>query len=548
VALSHKKKNMKKLVLLVLVLAFQLGNAQIQDAWVFFADKENVQVSIDNPLTILTQEAIDRKTLHEVPIDERDVPVTESYITQIKNASGITYWAKSKWMNCVYVQGTIPDIEALLNLSFVVDIEWADKDLNFPNPIGTASDKFAVENQNSRIDYNYGAAANQIEMIEGDYLHELDFTGEGMVIGVTDSGFPSFVSNPAFSHVVNNNRLLGTFDFFSRTTNVEGTGQHGVNTTSDIVGFLENEFVGTAPNASLYLFRTEYGPDENPREEAWYVEALERADSLGVDVINTSLGYQEYDNPNYSHTYEDLNGITTFAARGANLAFEKGMILVTSAGNAGNGFGTVGTPADAIGLLAVGAVNSAGNYATFSSRGPTVDGRIKPDVMAQGQGSAVIRDNGTVDFSNGTSFSSPILAGAVTCLWQSKPEAKNYEIMQIVRETASLYNTPTDQMGYGIANFRDAYNALHNLGFEDQFLNDNFAVYPNPVKDVLNISFPQGVTNAEITIYNILGKEVMKTEVSSSGNQIFLSSLPQGIYIANVVAEETKNSFKIIKQ
>ena len=306
--------------------------------------------------------------------------------------------------------------------------------------------------------------------------------------------------------------------------------------------------MGTAPNASLYLFRTEYGPDENPREEAWYVEALERADSLGVDVINTSLGYQEYDNPNYTHTYEDLNGVTTFAARGSNIAFEKGMILVTSAGNAGNGFGTVATPADAIGLLAVGAVNAAGNYASFSSRGPTVDGRIKPDVMAQGQGSAVIRENGTVDFSNGTSFSSPILAGAVTCLWQSKPDAKNYEIMQIVRETASIYNNPTDEMGYGIANFRDAYNALHNLGIEDQFLNDNFAVYPNPVKDILNISFPQNVTNAEITLYNILGKEVMRTQVTASGNQVILSSLPQGIYIATVIAEETKNSFKIIKQ
>ncbi len=539
---------MKKLVLLTLVLAFQMGNAQLQDAWVFFADKEDVQFSIDNPLTILTQEAIDRKALHEVPIDERDVPVTESYITQIKNAAGITYWAKSKWMNCVYVQGTMPDIEALLNLSFVTDIEWADKDLNFPNPIGTASDKFAVENQNSRIEYNYGAAANQIEMIEGDYLHELNFTGEDMTIAVMDSGFPNFANNPAFSHVISNNRLLGTFDFFSRTTDVTGTGSHGINTTSDIAGFLENQFVGTAPNASLYLFRTEYGPSENPREEAWWVEALERADSLGVDVINTSLSYQEYDDSNYDHSYEDLDGQTAFASRGANIAFEKGMIMVSSAGNAGNGFGTVATPADAPGSLTIGAVNSSGNYASFSSRGPTVDGRIKPDVMAQGQGSAVITQGGNVDFSNGTSFSSPIIAGAVACLWESKPETKNVDLVQIIRETASIYNNPTDQMGYGIANFRDAYNALHNLGIEEQFLNDNFAVYPNPVRDVLNISFPQGVSNAEITLYNILGKEVMKTQVTSSGNQILLSSLPQGIYIATVVAEETKNSFKIIKQ
>ncbi|MEZ4778726.1 MAG: S8 family serine peptidase [Flavobacteriaceae bacterium] len=537
---------MKKLVFLLALLASQFNFGQIQDAWVFFADKENVQVSIDNPLTILTQEAIDRKALHEVAIDERDVPVTESYITQIKNAPGITYWAKSKWMNCVYVQGTQPDIEALLNLSFVIDIEWADKSMNFTNPGGTTTrDKFELENGSSRIEYNYGAAANQIEMIHGDHLHELDFTGDGMKIAVLDAGFPGFASNPGFATMVNEGRLLGTFDFFSRTTDVTGTGQHGVNTTSDMGGFLLNQFVGTAPQASYYLFRTEYGPDENPREEAWWVEALERADSLGVDVTNTSLGYREYDNPNYTHTYEDLNGLTTFAARGANIATEKGMIIVTSAGNEGPI--TVGTPADALDILAVGAVNASGNYASFSSRGPTVDGRIKPDVMAQGQGSAVIRESGNVDFSSGTSFSSPILAGAVACLWQSKPETKNTELMQIIRQTASLYNNPTNQMGYGIANFQGAYNYLHNLGIEEQFLKENFAVYPNPVNDILNISFPKNISKAKVTVYNILGKKVFEAEVTSTNNQLMLSSLSQGAYIAKVVSEETKNSFKIIK-
>ncbi|MCB0457570.1 MAG: S8 family serine peptidase [Flavobacteriaceae bacterium] len=537
---------MKKLVFLLTLLLSQLGFSQIQDAWVFFADKENVQTSIDNPLTILTQEAIDRKALHEVVIDERDVPVTESYITQIKNAPGITYWAKSKWMNCVYVQGTQSDIEDLLNLSFVIDIEWADKSMNFTNPGGSSTrDKFEIENSTSRIEYNYGAAANQIEMIHGDHLHELDFTGDGMKIAVLDAGFPGFASNPGFAAMVNEGRLLGTYDFFSRTTDVTGTGQHGVNTTSDMGGFLLNQFVGTAPQASYYLFRTEYGPDEIPREEAWWVEALERADSLGVDVTNTSLGYREYDNPAYTHTYEDLNGLTTFAARGANIATEKGMIIVTSAGNEGPI--TVGTPADALDILAVGAVNSSGNYASFSSRGPTVDGRIKPDVMAQGQGSAVIRESGNVDFSSGTSFSSPILAGAVACLWQSKPEIKNTQLMQIIRETASLYNNPTNQMGYGIANFQAAYNSLHNLGIEEQFLKENFAVYPNPVSDRLNVSFPKNVSQATVTMFNILGKKVLEVEVTSTNNQVVLSSLPQGVYIAKVVSEETKNSFKIIK-
>jgi serine protease AprX len=538
---------MKKYLFLLAILSSHLGMSQIQDAWIFFADKENVETSINNPITILTQEAIDRKMLHDVVIDERDVPVTEAYITEIKNAQGITVWAKSKWMNCVYVQGTLADIENLLILPFVTGVEYADKDLNFPVPI-SHDDKFAIENQNLRIEYDYGAAANQIEMIAGDYLHQQDYTGEGMIVAVMDAGFPNFESNPGFAHVMDNGRLLGTYDFYSRTTDVTGTGSHGINTTSDIAGYLENQFVGTAPDVSLYLFRTEYGPDENPREEAWWVEALERADSLGVDVINTSLGYQAYDNPNYDHNYEDLDGLTTFAARGANAALDKGMLLITSAGNQGNGFGTVATPADAIGTMAIGAVDSNGNYVSFSSRGPTVDGRIKPDVMAQGQSSAVISQNGNVDFSSGTSFSSPILAGAITCLWQSKPEAKNFEVMQVVRESAHLFDNPTDQMGYGIPNFHDAYYALNGLGIEDAFLKINFAVYPNPVRDQLFVSFPQNIDTATVEVYNILGERVLYTEVSTQNNTVNFSDLASGIYIANVKGESTQNSFKIVKQ
>ncbi len=538
---------MKKLFFAALLFFGGFCQAQIQDAWVFFADKENVQVSIENPLTILTQEALDRKALHEVVIDERDVPVNETYITTVKDTPGITVWAKSKWMNCIYVQGTMADIEALNDLSFVVGLEYADKDLNWPNPV-PVSDKFAIEQQQERIEYDYGAAANQIEMISGDFIHRQDFTGEGMIVAVMDSGFPNFENNPGYAHVMANNRLLGTYDFYARTTDVTGTGTHGSSTTSDIGGYVENQFVGTAPNASFYLFRTEYGPSENPREEAWWVEALERADSLGVDVVNTSLGYQAYDNANYDHSYEDLDGQTTFAARGANLAYEKGMILVTSAGNQGNTFGTVATPADAIGLLAVGAVNAGGNYVSFSSRGPTVDGRVKPDVMAQGQSAAVLTTTGAVDFSNGTSFSSPILAGAVACLWQSRPETKNFELMQIIRESAHLYQNPTPQMGYGIPNFEIAYNVLLGLGIEDLAQQSLIAIAPNPVKTYFEVSLPASVEQAEVLIYNTIGQLIYRTQVSHSQEQVSMEGWSKGLYIVSVKASGAENNFKIQKQ
>jgi len=539
---------MRKLLIVLTILSIQQGIAQSQDAWVFFADKENVEVSLADPILIMTQEAIDRKELHGTAIDERDVPVNENYITQIKNATGITVRSKSKWMNCVYVIGSQPNIESLLDLSFVTNVEYADKSLNlFPGaPI---ENKFSLEEAGQNVIYNYGAATNQIEMLSGDYLHELDYSGEGMIVAVLDAGFPSIDTNPGFQKMRDENRILGTYDFEARTENVDGTSSHGFVTSSDIGGFLQNEFVGTAPQASFYFFVTEYTPSETPVEEAWWVEALERSDSLGVDVVNTSLGYRGFDNPNYDHTYEDLDGQTTFSARGANIAFDKGMILVTSAGNGGNtSFPTVGTPGDSPGTLTVGAVNSNGIYVAFSSIGPTVDGRVKPDVMAQGSNAAVINTGGNVDFSSGTSFSSPIMAGVITCLWQSRPDVPNGHIMQIVKESANLYNNPTDQMGYGIPNFENAYLALQELGLEDDFLMSNFALYPNPVTSKINISFPEGISNGTFTIYSILGNKVLSTEISRNLNSVNMESLNSGMYIASINSNNKQISFKIIKE
>jgi hypothetical protein len=369
-----------------------------------------------------------------------------------------------------------------------------------------------------------------------------------MVIAVLDAGFPTVNTNPGFSNMINEGRLLGTYDFEARTTNVDGTSTHGTKTTSNIGGFLQDEFVGTAPQASYYLFVTEYTPTETPAEEAWWVEALERSDSLGVDVVNTSLGYQDFDNPNYDHSYEDLDGQTTFSARGANIAFDKGMILVTSAGNDGGGFTYVGTPGDSPGMLTIGAVDSNGNWASFSSIGPTTDGRIKPDVMAQGASAAVIGTDGFVTYNSGTSFSSPIMAGVVTCLWQSRPQTPNSQVMQIIRESAHLFNNPTDEMGYGIPNFENAYLALQQLGIEDEFLLSNFALYPNPTSSIINVSFPESISEAEFTLYSILGTEVLSTSISKNANSINIEELTTGMYIATIYSDNQKINFKIIKE
>lgn len=535
---------MKNFTLLLALLISQVVFTQTQDAWIFFADKENVQQSIDNPITILSQAAIDRKTLHNTPIDERDVPVNENYITQIKNQLGITVFAKSKWMNCVYVKGTQSNIQNLLALPFVVSIEYADKSLNFAPINNPVEDKFAF--LNTTKNFNYGFAANQIEMISGDYLHDEGYTGTGMIIAVLDSGFPGVGTQDGFAYVRDDGRILGTYDFVDRSEIINNNSSHGTRTFSNIGGYIENQFVGTAPDASFYLFKTEDVTSETPVEEAYWVEAIERADSLGVHVVNTSLGYRAYDNPAYSHTYEDLDGQTTFAARGANHGFDKGLLLVTSAGNSGNGnFPWVGSPGDSPGMLTIGAVDADGIAAGFSSQGPTVDARIKPDVMAQGVAAYVINQDNDIVTNNGTSFSSPITAGAVACLWQAKPEYTNAQIMQLVRESAHLFNNPTDKMGYGIPNFQMALDIL--LTVENQTL-EYFSVYPNPVTESLNVEIPLATTKTRAKLYNTLGVLVLETTLDQQKKTMDLSALQNGLYLLHLQTDNQNESFKIIKR
>lgn len=536
---------MKRLLRWVFLLIPFITFAQ-EDAWVFFVDKENVSESIANPISILTQEAIDRKAMHGVAIDERDVPVNESYITQVKAQDGIIVLAKSKWFNCVHVRGSQEAIDALGNLQFVDSIEFANDSLT------RASDGFRfVKNDpeptgQQRVEYDYGATENQVTMLSADFLHQQDFTGDGLIVAVLDSGFPGIDTNAGFARTRDNGRLLDGYDFVDRVDDefAFSNSSHGTRTASDIVGFIQDQFVGTAPDAFLYCFRTEDINSENPVEESYWVEAAERADSLGVDVINTSLGYREYDNPAYSYTYEDMDGQTAFISRGSNIAFEKGMLLVTSAGNSGTGM--IAAPADAPGVLTVGAVDSNGNYVSFSSIGPSSDGRVKPDVMAKGQGSAVIRPNGSIDTSNGTSFSSPIMAGAVTSLWQAFPELTNEEIMQFVRESAHLFEAPTPQMGYGIPNFEDAYNAV--LSLEESAFAKAYTVSPNPANSIFQVQFPEGSSLATIVVYDLLGKRVLAQDIARNNNTVNVNTLTSGVYIIQIQDSERSTTQKLIKQ
>jgi subtilisin family serine protease len=519
--------------------------AQTEDAWVFFTDKPSEAVFLENPATMLSQRALDRRTRLEINLDGTDVPIEQSYINQIKNAAGVNILAKSKWLNALHVQGLEADLRNLANFTFVQKVEFANKNLASEEKSTVNSISSKVKNKlKVETNFNYGSAANQIQMLKGDVLHGYDFTGQGIYIALMDGGFPGVDIFAAFERIRLNNQILGGYNFVDRDSNIYSRSSHGTSVLSTIAGYVENQFVGTAPDASFYLFITEDVFNETPLEESLWVEAAEKADSLGVDIINTSLGYSEFDRADYNYTYNDMNGQSTFISRGAEIAFSRGMIVVNSAGNEGNStWNYITAPADAPSVLTVGAVDSQGIIASFSSFGPTFDGRVKPDVLAQGLNTAIINSSGTISTSNGTSFSSPVLAGVIACFWQAFPNKKPIEIIQHIKESAHLYNAPTNQEGYGIPNFEVLYNTLYT----DEFSDINLTIYPNPVQEKLFVYFPSSVSSIELVLYNVLGKQIFKAAVNSNNPYITISQLSNGLYFAKASYNNTVQNFKLIK-
>jgi len=536
---------MKRLLLFLCVMCNLMLHAQ-EDAWVYFTDKDNVEASINNPISILTQTAIDRKAAKGIAIDARDVPVNEAYIALIKSQENIQVLAKSKWFNAVFVRGTDADVinDLLLNdtLEFIDYIEFADPNLNDLERVSQSDSEFLIED--TLISFNYGNAQNQVEMIGVDQLHLENYTGEGIIVAILDSGFPNVDTMGAFQRLRDNEDLLGGYDFVDRTEavfNFSGN-DHGTKVLSDMAGFIQDEFVGTAPDASYYVFRTEDVFSETPVEESYWVEAAERADSLGVNVINTSLGYRLYDNINYSHTNQDLDGSTTFITRGANIANEKGILVVTSAGNSGSA--GVGAPADGTGVFSIGAVDADGNYAGFSSQGSDFQPTIKPDVVAQGQGSFVINSANAIVSNNGTSFSSPIMAGGIVSLMQALPNASNEEIKQFVKMSASQYDNPDYFLGYGIPNLQEALNI--GLSLDQQQITE-FKVFPNPAETILIIQTQIGEHSTSLRIINILGDTVLEKTLYDSHTELDVSRLNKGMYLLNFQSGGASKTFKLIK-
>lgn len=522
---------------------------------VYFADKEGTPFSIDQPEDFLSERAITRRMNQSIPITEEDLPVNPDYIDEVRALGDLEVIYSLKWFNAILIEtqdSTV--IEEIQQLEEVVATEISpvlDNDFS----IDMEAEDFLASPKN---DYDYGPSFNQIDMLNGIPLHEAGYTGEDILIGVFDGGFTSALQDSSLKRVFAEDRIVATRNFITTTDSVFERSTHGTYVLSCMAGYLEDSLIGTAPDASYLLCITEDVSVERRIELANWAAAAEYSDSAGVDVINTSLGYTLFDVDEENFTYELLDGNTTLITRASNIAASKGILPVTSAGNSGNSdWFYISAPADGDNVLAVGAVKADETIASFSSRGPRVDGAVKPNVVAQGR-AAIVGDLGDgIRTVNGTSFSSPILAGMAASLWQAVPQASAQEIFNAIEESASLYQNPNDSLGYGIPNFELALEQLQDLTNTRDFSvgNQTLRLYPNPLADgmMLNLVAPQNFGESLILeLYDITGKQILSKRVSSIEGRARLQSMPllsEGLYIATVrgVNGETATSKLIIQ-
>lgn len=433
---------------------------------VYFKDKVGTPFSIEFPLAFLSQKSLDRRLKYNIPVTVQDLPVNPAYIEGLRGI-GVEVLKVSKWLNCAVI--SVRDTSIMLKvreLPFVVN-----KPLPLPkNYVAEQIQKKSVFGGNKEFladSFYYGFAVNQTTMINVHKLHNLKFDGRGVTIAVFDVGFMKIDKLSIFDSLWKNNQILGWYDFVDMDTTLFDKGTHGMNVLSIIGGNLP-DYVGTAPKASFWLFATEDGRSETQIEEYNYVIACEKADSVGVDIITSSLGYYRSDVEQCTYSYDDLDGNTAISSIGADIAAAKGIFVITSAGNEGsNAWRHIVAPADADSVLTVGAVDFAGEYAYFSSLGPTADGRIKPDLVAPGKFVCVAEwdgERGKIGFCSGTSFSAPIVSGAVACLCQAFPNSDNMEIFDALRATASNAKKPDKYYGYGVPDCYKTYLFLKKRG------------------------------------------------------------------------------------
>jgi len=519
---------------------------QAQDRYmVFFADKSGSPFSIDNPSAFLSQRAIDRRTRQGLTINSEDLPVVAAYVDALAILGAEPFY-RTKWFNAVLVQmdnGLVADV---LALDFVDRVEYVA-------PGATLSDGLPGGDGMAGMSEDVGETDFQNQMLGIDRMHADGYRGEGLLIGVFDEGFNNLTSISAFDHLHSDNRLLYTFDFTHNEANVENTEfNHGTRVLSVLAADAPGEYTGTAPGASYILAITEDQGEYRIEEYNWLF-AAEMADSAGVDIINTSLGYNVFTDPSMDYTQAQMDGQTTVITKAANLAAARGILLLTSAGNTGNSldWSIIRAPADSPNILAVGGLNSIGDRARISSTGPTADGRIKPDVMALGIATAVITTDNAVTFSDGTSFASPLVAGLAAGVWQANPELTAAQMLNLIRQSADNFNSPDNEIGYGTPSYVTAIRIADEIDLPKAA---QLTAYPNPIQDdIVTLAFDDAFIGQTVQIeaYNANGVFVNSFELNPSERDnrisINLGPIPAGVYLLRIATPGSITTRRILK-
>ena len=509
------------------------GSSQTNSWWVFFTDK-NCNSSVE-----LSPLSLERRFQQKIPLDFYDLSLCDDYIDSLNTKSLVVRY-HSRWLNAVSVD--LDNLDLLLeisNYSFVSEVRPVRKLQKSPSyelfPESPLLNIFAGHRLPASSSFAYGSSFNQINMLGGVELHDAGFTGENILIAVFDAGFSNVLNLPIFQYMIDNNQIQDTYDFVDGDDDVFHGSFHGTMVLSTMAGFMLDSLIGTALDADYILCRTEDSASETLIEEDNWAAAAEYADSIGVHIINSSLGYTIlYDDTLNSHTYADMDGNSTIITNAADLAASRGILVVNSAGNSGNNdWYYIGAPADGDSVLSVGAVDATGNVASFSSRGPSYDGRVKPNVCAQGVFSVVADLDSTIRVANGTSFSSPIIAGLAASLWESMPSATNMDIFDMIQESAHIFNNPNDSLGYGIPNFYQAY--LNGLSVNND-IQDPISIYPNPYTNDFSL-LNKTHSDINIDIFNSIGVCIFSVKMDVGNQEIVINKLSEistGVYFVKV--------------
>jgi serine protease AprX len=525
------------LVLFCCSFLFLCSHAQYNKYVIQLKDKQQNTFTTNNPSAYLSAKSLARRSKQNINIDTTDLPITQRYVDSIRLSGNLVILSVSKWLNRVLIQTS--DANALNKINsfpFVVSAGAVgfrtsnsnrivankfDQEINLPAETNSTTIAQSVDDY-----FNYGNSNTQIAMHDGQFLHNKGFRGENMLIAVFDAGFSSWSSIPAFDSVRINNQVIVQKDFVAFDNSVIEDDAHGMRCFSIIAANQPGLLVGSCPKAKFVLARTENVYTEYPIEEFNWAVGAELADSLGCDMISSSLGYTDFDDPQFDHTYAQLQqGNTTTVARAANMAHRKGMLVLNSAGNSGSSaWRYLGTPADGDSVVAVGSVTSTGNISSFSSYGFAGIGKIKPNIVSMGTGTYHAGFGTQPGSGNGTSYSTPNVAGLIACLWQAFPQNRNSSIMQAVYASADRFANPdSTRFGYGIPNFKKAYRILKVQQNAIVFGPDWMKANPNPFEDTIRVDFIGQVDgNMKLELINPNGSVIATQNFSTEKEEIYL--------------------------